>query len=133
MLLDLYQQSFPCGLPWWLDGKESACTVGDLKLIPGLGRSPGGGHGNPLQYSCLENHHGQRSLVGYSHGVEKPRPPSGRRTPLHQLQSQGASCQGLRETVAVTEQHDEREKAISPLYPERFLFISLPVSCLRTT
>ena len=34
--------------------------------IPGLGRSPGGGHGNPLSYSCLENPHGQRSLVGYS-------------------------------------------------------------------
>ena len=34
-------------------------------LIPGLGRSPGGGQGNPLQYSCLENPHGQRSLVGY--------------------------------------------------------------------
>ena len=33
---------------------------------PGLGRSPGGGHGNPLQYSCLEKHHEQRSLVGYS-------------------------------------------------------------------
>ena len=35
-------------------------------MIPGLGRSPGGGHSNPLQYSCLENLHGQRSLVGYS-------------------------------------------------------------------
>jgi len=41
-------------------------NVGDLGSIPGLGRSPGGGHGNPLQYSCLENSHGQRSLVGYS-------------------------------------------------------------------
>ena len=37
------------------DGKESTCNVGDLGLILGLGRSPGGGHGNPLQYSCLEN------------------------------------------------------------------------------
>ena len=37
------------------DGKESACNVGDLGLIPGLGRSPGGGLGNPLQNSCLEN------------------------------------------------------------------------------
>ena len=35
--------------------KESACNVGDLGSIPGLGRSSGGGHGNPLQYSCLEN------------------------------------------------------------------------------
>ena len=48
------------------DGKESAHNVGDLGLIPGLERSPGAGHGNPLQYSCLENHHGQRSLAGYS-------------------------------------------------------------------
>ena len=39
---------------------------GKLCLSPGLGRSPGRGHGNPLQYSCLENPHGQRSLAGYS-------------------------------------------------------------------
>ena len=38
----------------------------DVGLIPGLEKSPGGGHGNPLQYSCLENPHGQRSLAGYS-------------------------------------------------------------------
>ena len=36
-------------------GKESACNAGDLGLIPGLGRSPGEGNGNPLQYSCLGN------------------------------------------------------------------------------
>ena len=54
------------GFPFGSDGKESTCKVGDLGLIPGLGRSPGGGHGNPLQYSCLENSHGQRSLMGYS-------------------------------------------------------------------
>ena len=36
-------------------GKESACNAGDLGSIPGLGRSPGVGNGNPLQYSCLEN------------------------------------------------------------------------------
>ena len=53
--------SFPGGS----DGKESACNAGDLSLIPGLGRSPGGGHGNPLQYSCLKNPQGQRSLEGY--------------------------------------------------------------------
>ena len=46
--------------------KESACHAGDPSLIPGLGRSPGGGHGNPLQYSCLENPKGQKSLVGYN-------------------------------------------------------------------
>ena len=43
-------------------GKESTCTVGELGSIPGLGRSPGGGHGNSLQYSCLENPQGQRNL-----------------------------------------------------------------------
>ena len=37
------------------DGKESACNVGDPGSTPGLGRSPGEGNGNPLQYSCLEN------------------------------------------------------------------------------
>ena len=46
-------------------GKEFACSAGDMGSIPGLGRSPGG-HGNPLQYSCLKNPHGQRSLAGYS-------------------------------------------------------------------
>ena len=49
-----------------LSSKESTCNAGDLGLIPGLGRSSGGGHGNPLQYSSLENPHRQRSLVGYS-------------------------------------------------------------------
>ena len=48
------------------DGKESTCNVGDLGLIPELERPPGGGHGNTLQYSCLENPHGQRSLGSYS-------------------------------------------------------------------
>ena len=42
-------------MPGGSDGKESACNVRDLGSIPGLGRSPGEGHGNPLQYSCLEN------------------------------------------------------------------------------
>ena len=50
------------GLPWWLRSKESACNAGDLGSVPGLGRSPGGGHGNPLWYSCLENLHWPRSL-----------------------------------------------------------------------
>ena len=53
-------------LPAGSDGKESTCDAGDLGSIPGLGRSPGGGYGNPLQYSCLEKSHGHRSLVGYS-------------------------------------------------------------------
>ena len=54
------------GFPGGSVGKQSACNVGDLGSIPGLVRSPGGGNGNPLQYSCLENRHGQRSLAGCS-------------------------------------------------------------------
>ena len=54
------------GFPGGSAGKESTCNVGDLGSLSGLGRSPGGGNGNSLQYSCLENPHGQRSLAGYS-------------------------------------------------------------------
>ena len=50
------------GFPGGSGGKESACNVGDLGSIPGLGRTPGGGHGNLLQYSCLEKPYGQQSL-----------------------------------------------------------------------
>ena len=49
--------------------KNPPASAGDIRhmgSIPGLGRSSGGGHSNPLQYSCLENPHGQSSLVGYS-------------------------------------------------------------------
>ena len=56
----------PWGFSGGSDGIESACHAGGRVLSPGLGSSPGGRHGNPLQYSCLENRHGQRSLVGYS-------------------------------------------------------------------
>ena len=54
------------GFPGSSAGKESTCNEEDLDSIPGLGRSPGGGHGNPFLYSYLENPHGQRSLAGYS-------------------------------------------------------------------
>ena len=54
------------GFPYGSTGKESACNAGDLGSIPGLRRSHEGGHGNPLQYTCLENPHGQKTLVGYS-------------------------------------------------------------------
>ena len=57
------------GFPGGSDSKESACKAGDLGSIPGLGRSSGGGHGNPLIF--LENPHGQRSLAGYSPWVHK--------------------------------------------------------------
>ena len=71
-----YWSRLPClppgDCPWprnWTRvscSEASACNAGDLGSIPGLGRSPGEGNGNPLQYSCLENPHGWRSLVGYS-------------------------------------------------------------------
>ena len=48
------------------DGKESTYKAGDLGSIPQSGRSPGGGNGNPLQYSGLQNPHAQRSMAGYS-------------------------------------------------------------------
>ena len=57
------------GFPDGSAGKESACNAedpGDVGLIPGMGRSPGGGNGKPLQYSCLKKAHGQRSLAGYN-------------------------------------------------------------------
>ena len=59
------------GFPAGSEVKASAWNAGDLASNAGLGRSPGRGHDNPLQYSCLEDLHGQRSLVGYSPGSHK--------------------------------------------------------------
>ena len=60
------------GFPGNSDGTEFVFNEGDLGSLPRLGRSPGGGHGNPLQYSCLENPPGQKNLAGYSpRGREK--------------------------------------------------------------
>ena len=62
------------GFPGSLDAKESACNVGDLGSIPGLGKSPEGGHGNQLQYSCLENPQGQEEPGGLqSMGLQRIR------------------------------------------------------------
>ena len=60
-------------LPWCHSGKESACNAGVRGLILGLERSPGGGHGNPLQYSCLENHMDRGDCQATVHGVTKSR------------------------------------------------------------
>ena len=59
------------GFPGGSGSKEFACNAQDLGSIPGLGRSLGGEHGNPLQYSCLENHHGQGAWRATVHGVAK--------------------------------------------------------------
>ena len=61
------------GFPGGSDGKESACNAGDLGLIPTLGRSPGGGNGNPLQYSCLEKSMDKGAWQAAVHEVEKSR------------------------------------------------------------
>jgi len=54
------------GLPQWFSDKEYACNAGDAGWIPGSEISTGGGYGNPLQCSCMENPYGQRSLVDYN-------------------------------------------------------------------
>ena len=54
------------GSPGDSDGEESSCNAVDVGSIPELGRSPGEGNSNPLQYSCLETPDGQRSLADYS-------------------------------------------------------------------
>ena len=59
--------SFPSGSV----GKESACNAGDPGLIPGSGRSPGEGNGNPLQYSCLENSMDREAGQAAVHGIAK--------------------------------------------------------------
>ena len=65
------------GLPGWLSGKESTCyaeEAGDpTGSISGMGRSPGGGHGNPLQYSCLGESHGQGTWQAAVHRVTQSR------------------------------------------------------------
>ena len=63
-MLCLIRKGLSTCIPGDSDGKESACSAGDLILIPGSERSPGERNGYPLQYSCLENPSGQWSLVG---------------------------------------------------------------------
>ena len=60
-------RGFPCNSV----GKESACNAGDLGSISGLGTSPGGGNGNPLQYSCLENPMDRGAWQATVHGFAK--------------------------------------------------------------
>ena len=59
----------PKGFPRGSDDKESACDAGDMGLIPGSGRSPGEGHGNPLQYSGLENPMDRGAWRALVHGI----------------------------------------------------------------
>ena len=59
------------GFPGGSDGQQSAYNAGDSSSIPGSGKSPGGGHGNPLQYSCLENLNDGEAWRATVHGVTK--------------------------------------------------------------
>ena len=59
------------GFPGGSEGKASACNAGDQGLIPGSGRSPGGGNINPFQYSCLENSMDRGACWATVHGVSK--------------------------------------------------------------
>ena len=59
------------GFPYSSVSKESACNAGDLGSIPGLGRSPGEGNGNPLQHSCLENPMDRGAWQATVHGVAR--------------------------------------------------------------
>ena len=67
LLVSIFLKGFPGGS----DRKESACNEGDPGLIPGSGRSPGEGNGNPVQYSCLENSMDRGAWRATVHGVEK--------------------------------------------------------------
>ena len=64
-VLSIFKTILTWGFPGSSVVKNLPANAGDSGWIPGSGRSPGRGHGNPLQDSCLENPHGQRSLAGY--------------------------------------------------------------------
>ena len=66
-----YSKRLVNGFPQGSDGKESACDAGDLSSITGSGRSPGEGHGNPLQYSCLDIPMDRGAWWVTVHGVAK--------------------------------------------------------------
>ena len=94
-ILNILFYLFGCAGSWvfpgGLEGKESACSAGDLGSVPGSGRSLGGGHGNSLQYSCLENPRGRGAWWALFQGVTKCQ------TQLNPLSMLGLSCctQGL--------------------------------------
>ena len=74
-ILQIYGWEFGCCVVFictiCLDGRESTCSLKDLSSIPGSGRSPGEGNGNPLQYSCLENPMDGGAWWATAHGVTK--------------------------------------------------------------
>ena len=92
------------GFPGGSDGKESTCNAGDPGSIPRSGRSPGEGSRNPLQYSCLENPHGQRSLTGYSSWGCKELDTTERLSTAQHLSGQGACIAIVKNTGPLQQQ-----------------------------
>ena len=84
--------------------------MGDLGPIPGFGRSPGGGHGNPLQYSCLENLHGQRSLEDY---ISRGHTESNTTEQLNTYSS-SKKQEGTSQVVLVVKKKKEKRKKTLP-------------------
>ena len=71
MLLQSFALGTRCLIPWWLSGKESTCSAGDLGSAPGFRRSFGEGNGNPLQYSCPESPMDRGALRATVHGLQE--------------------------------------------------------------
>ena len=76
MVLEQLDSHMHTGFPRWLSGTESAHSARDSGFNPGSGRSPGGGHGNTLQYSCLENLTDRGAWWATVHGIAQS--PTGR-------------------------------------------------------
>ena len=89
------------GFPGDSDGKESACNVGDPGSICGLGKSPGEGNGNPLQYSCLENPVDRAAWQATVHGVEKSWTRLSDFTSLHFLPPPPLGCGAAADSVSL--------------------------------
>ena len=95
------------GLPSWLSGKNPPASAGKVGSIPGSGRCPGGGNGNPLQYSCLEKSHGGRSLAGCN--------PWGCKRNGHDLVTKHQKCDTLYSSLFLLLQACEKWKFSKPI------------------
>ena len=95
-LLYCYQHEGPSR---WLSGKKSACQAGDMGSIPGLGRSPGEGNGNPLQYSCLGTPMDRRAWQVILHGVAKSQTPLSMHTHINTRDLFNSTLEGTFKTA----------------------------------
>ena len=99
--------------PGGSDGKASACNVGDLGSVPGSGRSPGEGNGNPLQYSCLENPMDREAWRASVHGVAKSRTRLSKFTFTFTL----VWCPGNNELLVFSKKNESTVTEFQPLFP----------------